>query len=137
MNDNGLTTVDGRNVWFLSERGKGFTSYADLAMKTPQGWPVAAPGEGLIAARHVLKNKTALWEYLLDEMEKMYILQEEVGNLGTAGAVERQEASQRQISVCAALIRAIAILDYGVADENSIKLAEEQAVLRYKLSSEE
>lgn len=123
VSDEHLTKVDGRDVWFISARGKGFTCWADFALKSPQGYPVAAPAEGLIAARHVLKHKAALWEHILDAMEECYSIEE---------GADATRANDRRDT----LIEAMAILNHGVADETSIALTEAEAMKRYKLSSE-
>lgn len=131
MTDNGLTVAEepSRNVWFISERGKGFTCYADLALKTPQGWPVAAPGEGLIAARHVLKHKAKLWEHLLDAMEEYY-------NIEAEGEKGNRELRKYAIDKCDILLEALAILNHGSAEESALRVTKAEADSRYKLSSE-
>lgn len=126
--------------WFISHTRQGFTNMPEYALKTHDGHPIAAPGEGLKAARHVLKHKSALWEHLLDETEKMYELQDKFEELrsaeefGRPDQLKAQEDHILQSARCGAIIRSLAILDYGVVDENSIALIEAQAVKRYNMS---
>jgi hypothetical protein len=125
--------------WFHSKYGQGFTSDPEHAMKTPKGDLVACQGAYFTTMRRTILQ---LWDHLLDNMEKMYELQDKCAELPslTEERGEAEEARREQELKCSVLVDAIAIIEYGWTfqhePENARKLIQAQAIIKYNKSVE-
>ena len=131
------TLLMDKQVWFVAEDRKGFTDQPEYALKTRQGWPVVCPGEVRRIESSVLDRIQQLWEHLLDQMEKLYELEEEdSGN----GYPEDPRDAFAQENIISTLIDALAILEYGWTFEHEPEqartLVKRQAKFRYERSTE-
>ena len=123
-------------VWFVGEDRKSFTALPEFALKTRQGWPVVCPGEVRRIESSVLERIQQLWEYLLDQMEKLYELEDQVEDQDPTPAHE----INRQRDIVDFLVDALAILEYGWTferePEQARTLVKRQAKFRYERSTE-
>lgn len=116
--------------WFVAEGSAGFTSDPDQAKKTRNGHPIACPG-GLnqVWKAHYKQDKDrqeAIWEMLLDEMEKVYELDD--------AARDDHDAHERAHvhRACAHSLRdALAVLKYGLVNSDTHKAIMSEAHKRY------
>ena len=128
-----------RQVWFVAEDRKGFTDQPEYALKTRQGWPVVCPGEVRRIESSVLERIQQLWEYLLDQMEKMYELEDSEPEDPDQARAQRQVLAAQKDRV-ATLEDSLAILEYGWTfshePEQARTLVRRQAKFRYERSME-
>lgn len=118
-------------LWYMSKHEDNkFTHDLEGALKVVwkgQECPVLAPGYVNGYARIAQSRQRKLWEHLLDAMELEY------------DAIDA-ECDERTLTALRARTRsledAIAIMEYGVIDKNSLKLVKAQADIRYEQSME-
>lgn len=124
-----------KQVWYIAQDRQGFTSQPEFALKTKFG-PLVCPGEVRRIESSVLERINQLWEYLLDQMEKLYELEDEL----KSDPDEDPIAVIAQEEVVGTLVDALAILEYGWTfkhePENARQLVRNQAEVRYNNSVE-
>lgn len=140
--------IGGQEIWYIAESRKGFTADPSQAAKTPNGLPIAAPGEVMRISGVMMQNIMQLWELLLDLMEEKYNLEEQrdtLANLDSVDPVARWEQYNTEIKEHSmkiqGVIDALAIMEYGWTfkhePEKARQLVQQSAHARYKLSCEE
>lgn len=139
---------DPNGPWFYAADKKGWTNNPDQAYRTAKGHLVLAPGEVKRVSQVDMEKRAQLWEYLLDEMEKMYDLIEEESQYSVAdrmnpdrkaeGAHVKMREQQYKVT---GITDALAILEYGWTFKHEPGHAKEmiqrQAMVRYQMSVEQ
>lgn len=125
-----------KQVWYIAQDRRGFTALPEFALKTKQGHPIVCPGEVRRIESSVLERITQLWEHLLDQMEKLYELEDEL----KSDPDEDCRAVIAQEEIVDTLVDALAILEYGWTfkhePEHARQLVRGQAEVRYNNSVE-
>lgn len=115
--------------WFVAEGSAGFTSDPNQAKKARNGSPIACPATlSQVWKAHFKKDKDrqeAIWDMLLDEMEKFYELTDPQNNHAD------HELGQLLLASVDSLERSLAVLKYGVVNDDSMKAVKTEAIKRY------
>lgn len=136
--------IGGSDIWYIAENRKGFTADPEQAAKAPNGAPIAAPGEAMGISTVMLEKQMQLWEYLLDQMEKEYDLEEQLQTSTAEAGSEERNHLQSEIAAhgnfMAGIVDSLAVLEYGWTfgqePEQARALIRQHAQARYNLSAE-